>query len=59
MALPSALPKITNTLIILGECVPCLKQGASKFKIKRLELDINIHMVIIMANRNWVMNSTI
>ncbi|KAJ8872937.1 hypothetical protein PR048_026553 [Dryococelus australis] len=31
-------------LLILGRCVPCLKQNASKFKVRRLALDRNLLM---------------
>ncbi|KAJ8960155.1 hypothetical protein NQ318_003875 [Aromia moschata] len=39
-----ALQKASNTFMLLGTCVPCLKQGAAKFKVKRLELDENLLM---------------
>ncbi|KAF5274630.1 hypothetical protein FQR65_LT04330 [Abscondita terminalis] len=39
-----ALAAASKTFLLLGECVPCLKQNASKFKIKRLELDQNLLM---------------
>lgn len=42
-----ALPKAVNTFMMLGECVPCLKQGASKFRVKHLEFNSYIHMVSI------------
>ncbi|CAG9838903.1 unnamed protein product [Diabrotica balteata] len=38
------VPAINKTFMLLGQCVPCLKQGASKFKVKRLELDTNLNM---------------
>ncbi|XP_030757940.1 uncharacterized protein LOC115883687 [Sitophilus oryzae] len=38
------LPAANKASMLLGICVPSLKQGASKFKIKRLELDSNLHM---------------
>lgn len=41
-----ALSAATKSFMVLGECVPCLKHNASKFKIKRLELDTNLLMVI-------------
>ncbi|KAJ8929192.1 hypothetical protein NQ314_018141 [Rhamnusium bicolor] len=39
-----SLPCVTKTFMLLGHCVPCLKHGASKFKVKRLELDNNLLM---------------
>lgn len=42
-----SLPAIHKTTMLLGQCVPCLKHGASKFKIRRLELDTNLNMVSI------------
>ncbi|XP_050513730.1 28S ribosomal protein S17, mitochondrial [Diabrotica virgifera virgifera] len=38
------VPAINKSFMLLGQCVPCLKQGASKFKVKRLELDTNLNM---------------
>ncbi|KAK9875531.1 hypothetical protein WA026_007919 [Henosepilachna vigintioctopunctata] len=39
-----ALRAASKVSILLGQCVPCIKQNASKFKIKRLELDTNLNM---------------
>lgn len=39
------VPAASKTLLLLGKCVPSLKQGAAKFKVRRLELDINLNMV--------------
>ncbi|XP_050305966.1 28S ribosomal protein S17, mitochondrial [Anthonomus grandis grandis] len=39
-----ALPAAQKTSMLLGVCVPSLKTGASKFKVKRLELDTNLNM---------------
>ncbi|KAL1513001.1 hypothetical protein ABEB36_002489 [Hypothenemus hampei] len=39
-----ALHAASKTSMLLGVCVPSLKRGASKFKIKRLELDMNLNM---------------
>ncbi|XP_044745831.1 28S ribosomal protein S17, mitochondrial [Coccinella septempunctata] len=39
-----ALKAATKVSMLLGQCVPCIKQNASKFKIKRLELDTNLNM---------------
>ncbi|XP_017784030.1 PREDICTED: 28S ribosomal protein S17, mitochondrial [Nicrophorus vespilloides] len=39
-----ALAAATKSLQLIGECVPCVKQNASKFKIKRLELDQHLLM---------------
>ncbi|VEN38648.1 unnamed protein product [Callosobruchus maculatus] len=36
------LQSATRTFMFLGQCVPCVKQGVSKFKVKRLELDENL-----------------
>ncbi|KRT86096.1 hypothetical protein AMK59_860 [Oryctes borbonicus] len=40
MSVPSAL----KSFLLLGECVPCVKQNASRFRIKRLELDKHLLM---------------
>lgn len=45
-----ALQPITKTFMLLGQCVPCLKQGTSKFKVKRLELDENLLMVCSLVS---------
>lgn len=37
--------KAARAFILLGECVPCVKQNASRFQIKRLELDPHLLMV--------------
>lgn len=34
-----------RNLILLGQCVPCVKQTASKIRIRRMELDTNLNMV--------------
>lgn len=31
--------------ILLGQCMPCLKQNTSKFKIRKMVLDRNLNMV--------------
>lgn len=41
-----ALRAASKVSMLMGQCVPCIKQNASKFKIKRLELDTNLNMVI-------------
>lgn len=41
------LPSAAKCFMLLGQCVPCVKQQASKFKIKRLELDKHLLMVCI------------
>lgn len=33
--------------ILLGQCVPTVKQNATKIRVKRLELDENLLMVCI------------
>lgn len=40
-----SLKAASKSLMLLGQCVPCLKQNASKLRIKRLELDENLLMV--------------
>lgn len=42
------LPPAAQTFMLLAKCVPSLKQGAAKFKVKRLELDQNLNMVGIL-----------
>lgn len=44
-----ALQVAAKTSMLLGRCVPCIKQNASKFKIKRLELDTNLLMVLFLT----------
>ncbi|KAF7274489.1 mitochondrial ribosomal protein S17 [Rhynchophorus ferrugineus] len=39
-----SLPSLRKTSLLLGVCVPSLKKEASKFKIKRLELDPHLKM---------------
>ncbi|KAB0804961.1 hypothetical protein PPYR_01931 [Photinus pyralis] len=39
-----ALSAASKSFLLLGECVPCLKHNASKFKIRRFELDTNLLM---------------
>ncbi|XP_060536569.1 small ribosomal subunit protein uS17m [Cylas formicarius] len=39
-----SLPPIAKTFMILGQCVPSMKQGVSRFKVRRLELDKNLNM---------------
>lgn len=31
-------------LLLLGQCLPCIKQNASKIRIRRMELDTNLNM---------------
>lgn len=33
------------TKLLMGQCMPCLKQNASKVKVKKMELDTNLNMV--------------
>lgn len=42
----TAISAVTKAYMLLGHCVPCVKQNASKFKILRLELDPNLLMVV-------------
>lgn len=46
-----ALKAASKVPMLLGQCVPCIKQNASKFKIKRLELDTYLNMVIHIFNQ--------
>ncbi|CAH1364917.1 small ribosomal subunit protein uS17m [Tenebrio molitor] len=39
-----SLQTVAKTSLLLGRCVPSLKLNASKFKVKRLELDTNLLM---------------
>lgn len=39
------LPPASKAMLLLAKCVPSLKQGAAKFKVKRFELDANLNMV--------------
>ncbi|CAO1338990.1 unnamed protein product [Diamesa serratosioi] len=34
----------SRTCLLLGQCLPCLKQNASKIRVRRMELDKNINM---------------
>lgn len=36
--------------LLLGQCVPTVKQNAAKIRVKRLELDENLLMVCIFSN---------
>lgn len=40
-----SLKAASKTFMLLGKCIPCVKQNASKFIVKRLELDTNLNMV--------------
>ena len=40
-----ALSKASKTFMLLGQCVPCVKQNASKIRVRRLKLDENLLMV--------------
>ncbi|KAK9746669.1 Ribosomal protein S17 [Popillia japonica] len=44
--------KAARAFILLGECVPCVKQNASRFQIKRLELDP--HLLMYFRKDNYV-----
>lgn len=41
-----AVSAASKTFMLIGQCVPCLKHNASKIKVKRLELDQNLLMVM-------------
>lgn len=32
-------------LLLMGQCIPCIKHNASKIRIRRMELDKNLNMV--------------
>lgn len=32
-------------LLLMGQCMPCIKQNASKIRIRRMQLDKNLNMV--------------
>lgn len=34
-------------LLLMGQCIPCIKHNASKIRIRRMELDKNLNMVRI------------
>lgn len=36
-----------RNLLLLGQCIPCVKQSASKIRIRRMELDTNLNMVSV------------
>lgn len=36
----------SRTTILLGQCLPCIKANASKFKVRKMVLDQNLNMVI-------------
>lgn len=40
-----SLAAATRSLILMGRCVPSVKQNASKIIVKKLELDQNLLMV--------------
>lgn len=40
-----SLVAATKSLMLLGRCVPSVKQNASKIIVKKLELDQNLLMV--------------
>lgn len=37
-------------VLLLGQCVPTVKQNAAKIRVKRLELDENLLMVSSLHN---------
>lgn len=44
----------SRTYLLLGQCIPCLKQNASKIRVRRMELDRNINMVSkFVSNIEW------
>ena len=48
------LKMASRTSLLLGQCLPCLKQNASKIRVRRMELDKNINMVCnFVINLEW------
>lgn len=45
-------------VLLLGQCVPTIKQNAAKIRVKRLELDENLLMVCIFVNRFIIIRNT-
>ena len=41
-----AITKTSKAFMLLGQCVPSVKQNASKIRVKRLVLDEKLLMVI-------------
>lgn len=42
-------------LLLLGQCMPCIKQNASKIRVRRMELDTNLNMVCkVLFGGMWV-----
>lgn len=37
--------KVNKALILLGQCVPSVKQNASKIRVRKMDLDQNLLMV--------------
>lgn len=35
----------SRTFMLMGQVMPCIKQNASKIRIRRMELDTNLNMV--------------
>lgn len=45
--------KAGKVFLLMGQCLPSLKQNASKIRIRRMTLDTNLNMVkISCTNRN-------
>lgn len=36
---------LSRGAILLGQCMPCIKTNASKFKVRKMVLDNNLNMV--------------
>lgn len=36
---------VSKTFMLLGQCLPSLKQNASKIRVRRMKLDTNLNMV--------------
>jgi hypothetical protein len=49
----SARQVASKAYMLLGQVVPCVKQNASKIRIRRMELDTNLNMVHI-KNQNII-----
>jgi len=44
-------------LLLMGQCMPCIKQNASKIRIRRMELDKNLNMVrcvVVLIGKKFI-----
>lgn len=42
---------LSKSFMLLGQCLPSLKQNASKIRVRRMKLDTNLNMVRIFFSR--------